>query len=94
MWFNIIIGYLIIINIVTMIRMYWDMKEFIKIKSNNMNMIYLILSIIGGFVGVLVTSQMFGFKRDEKIIKKWIPIIVFLEVAIGLTIFAKIQGII
>ena len=70
------------------------MKKFIKIKSNNMNMIYLILSIIGGFVGVLVTSQMFGFKRDEKIIKKWIPIIVFLEVAIGLTIFAKIQGII
>ena len=94
MWFNIIIGYLIIINIVTMILMYCDMKKCIKIKSNNMNMIYLILSIIGGFVGVLVTSQMFGFKRDEKIIKKWIPIIVFLEVAIGLTIFAKIQGII
>lgn len=94
MWFNIIIGYLIIINIVTMILMYCDMKKFIKIKSNNMNMIYLILSIIGGFVGVLVTSQMFGFKRDEKIIKKWIPIIVFLEVAIGMTIFAKIQGII
>ena len=30
MWFNIIIGYLIIINIVTMILMYCDMKKFIK----------------------------------------------------------------
>ena len=79
---NFIIGYLIIINAISMILLYADMKNLIKF-------IYVILGIIGGSVGILVTSQMFGYKKDDKVIKRIIPLIIFLEVIIISYFFIK-----
>ncbi len=90
---NFIIGYLVIINCISMIFMYMDMKtDLIKLEKGTINFIYALLAIIGGSVGILVTSQMFGYKKEEKIIKRFIPFIVFLEVIIiGIIIIKKYE---
>lgn len=80
---NFIIGYLVIVNIISMIFMYIDMKtDLIKFEIRSINFVYAILAVIGGSIGILVTSQMYGYKRDERIIKRIIPFIVFIEVAV------------
>ena len=86
---NFIIGYLIIINSISMIYMYADMKNIVKAKEGTIKFIYLILGIIGGSIGILVTSQMFGYKKDDKIIKRIIPLIIFIEVVIIGYFFVK-----
>lgn len=88
---NIVMGYVIFINIVSMIFMYVDMKNFIKISEKNKNFIYIIMSILGGSIGILITSQMLGYKYDEKIIKRGIPFILFIEIIIiGYLVYKKI----
>ena len=91
---NFIIGYLVIINIASMIFLYVDMKIKLNLAPKTINIIYLILGSVGGCIGILVTSQMFGFKNDEKIIKKWIPLIVFIEIVVIGFIIAKANEII
>ena len=86
---NFIIGYLIIINAISMIPLYADMKNLIKLEEGTLKFIYVILGIIGGSVGILVTSQMFGYKKDDKEIKRIIPLIIFLEVIIISYFFIK-----
>ncbi len=80
---NIIVGYLIGINILSMLFMYIEMRtDLIKLKPKIINLIYTIIAIIGGSVGILVTSQLFEYKREEKIIKRGIPFIIFVEVVV------------
>lgn len=87
---NFIVGYLILINSISMIFMYIDMKaNTIKLEESTIKFIYIILSIIGGSIGILVTSQMFGYRKDEKIIKRGIPFIILIEVAIIVYIIIK-----
>ena len=53
---NIIVGYLIGINILSMLFMYIEMRtDLIKLKPKIINLIYTIIAIIGGRVGILVT---------------------------------------
>ena len=66
-----------------MFFMYIDAKtKLIKLKDGTKNFIYIILTILGGCIGVLITSQLLEYKQDEKLIKKIIPNIVFIEVII------------
>lgn len=90
---NFIIGYLVIVNCISMIFMYIDMKtDLIKLEKRIINFIYALLAIIGGSIGILVTSQMFGYKKEDRIIKRFIPFIVFLEVIIiGIIIIKKYE---
>ena len=89
-----IVGYLIVINIISMIFMYIDTKQIIlKLSKKTINFIYIILAIIGGSVGILVTSQLFSYKNDEKIIKRGIPLIIFIEIVAILFIYIKINDI-
>ena len=90
---NFIIGYLVIVNCISMIFMYIDMKtDLIKLENGMINFIYIILSVIVGSIGILVTSQMFGYKREDKIIKRLIPFIVFVEVVIiGIIMIKKYE---
>lgn len=80
---NFIMGYIIIINITSMLFMYIEMKtDLIKLKEKWINLIYVILSIIGGSIGILITSRLLDYRKDEKLIKKGIPFIIFIEVVI------------
>lgn len=89
--YNLIFGYIFIINFIAMIFMYIDAKtKWIKLKEGTKNFIYIILTILGGFVGILVTSQLLDYKQDEKLIRKTIPWIVFIELVILAYVLYKI----
>lgn len=88
---NFIIGYLIVINIVPMILIYVDYTFKIKIKEDVLMFIYFIIGLIGGGIGIIITSQMFNYRRDAKTIKRWIPLILFVQVIIALIIVCKIN---
>ena len=84
---NVVISYLIAVNIVAMIFMYICAKTtLIKFTDSTINFILVIISILGGSLGILVTSQLINYKRDEKILKKFISLIIFIEVVVILFI--------
>ena len=89
--YNLIFGYIIIINFIAMFFMYIDAKtKWIKLKDGAKNFIYIILTILGGCIGVLITSQLLDYKQDEKLIKKVVPGIVFIELVIICYIVYKV----
>ena len=58
---NFIIGYLVIINCISMIFMYMDMKtDLIKLEKGTINFIYALLAIIGGSVGIGQDILLYG----------------------------------
>ena len=89
---NFIIGYLIVINILPMILIYVDYTFEIKIKEDVLMFIYFLIGLIGGGIGIILTPQMFNYRRDSKIIKRWIPLILFVQVVIALVIICKVNG--
>lgn len=81
--YNMIITYLIAINIITyMLIALFAKINLLKGKEYLINIILIITSILGGFVGSLVGSEMFDYRKDDKIFKRWIPFIIFVEVCI------------
>lgn len=90
---NIIIGYLIAINILPMILIYIDYTFNLKIKEDILDFIYVIIALIGGSIGIIIFSKMFMYKRDTKTMKWIIPLILFLQIVIALIIFSKVNGI-
>ncbi len=82
-----LIGYLIAVNIISYIYILLNAKtSVITIKEKTKDLISVILSMIGGFVGILLGAEMLGYKQDKKLYKKWIPFIVFVEICIILII--------
>ena len=75
-----------------MILIYVDYTFEIKIKEDVLMFIYFLIGLIGGGIGIILTSQMFNYKRDDKIIKRWIPFILFIEIVIAFVIIYKING--
>lgn len=85
-----IIGYLIVINIVSISLVWLNVKtDIIKIKDKTLNWILVIISLLGGFIGTLVGAEMMGYKRESKIFKRLIPFLVFVEIFIILYLYAK-----
>lgn len=75
-----------------MILIYVDYTFEIKIKEDVLMFIYFLIGLIGGGIGIILTSQMFNYRRDSKIIKRWIPLILFVQVVIALVIICKVNG--
>ena len=86
-----IIGYLIIINILSYICV-WILSEtdYIKLSDGILNTIFIIQTLIGGFVGLLVASKMLSYKTNERIFKKIIPLIIFIEAVIAIYIWYNV----
>lgn len=90
---NFIIGYAICINMIAYIFMWLNIRtEYIKLGKKTEDAIYLILSILGGFVGIMIASEMFNYKKDEKLFKRWIPLVIFIEVCLILYVTYKVRG--
>ena len=89
---NFIVGYFICINIISYIFIWLNIRtEFIKISPKWIDTIYLIFSILGGFVGIMVASEMFNYRKKEKLFKRWIPLVIFIEACIILYIIYKVR---
>ena len=91
--YNIIVGYFIVINIIALLFMYVESKtELIKLKDSWINFIYIVLTILGGWIGIIVTTHLIVCKRDERLIKKVVPFIAFLEVVVlGYIIYTQLS---
>ena len=90
---NFIIGYVICINIISYMFIWLNIRtEYIKISKKWVDTIYLIFSIFGGFVGIMVASEMFNYRKKEKLFKRWIPLVIFIEVCIILYIIYKLRA--
>ena len=80
---NILVGYLIGINLVSLIAVYIKGKtNIINIKNSVFNLICVLLSVAGGVIGVMLGAEMSSYEQDSKIFRKWIPFIIFIEVCI------------
>lgn len=80
---NILVGYLIGVNLVSLIAVYIKGKtNIINIKNSVFNLICVLLSMAGGVIGVMLGVEMSGYEQNSKIFRKWIPFIVFIEVCI------------
>lgn len=89
---NFIIGYFIVINVISYIFIWINIRtKLLKSNSKWVDMVYLVLSILGGFVGIMLGSEMFNYRRDEKIFRRYIPLVIFMEICIVLYIIYKIN---
>lgn len=90
-----IVGYIIAINLISYIYILIDAKtSLIKISDKYKNLISVILSIIGGFVGILLGAEMLQYKQDSKIYKRWIPFMIFVEFCIiGFIIYERTSAV-
>ncbi len=80
---NFLIGYVIFVNVISYLFMWTSIRtKFIKLNNKAKDLICLLLSALGGFVGVMLAREMFNYGEDNKIFKRWIPLIIFIEVAI------------
>lgn len=84
---NILVEYFIAINLISLVLVYLKGKtNIINIKNQIFNIICIILSIIGGPLGVLLGVEMANYERDNKVFRKWIPFIIFIEIAVIIVI--------
>ena len=75
-----------------MILIYIDYTFNLKIKEDVLDFIYVIIALLGGSIGIIITSKMFMYKRDNKTIKRIVPIILFIEIIIAFVIFSKVNN--
>ena len=88
-----IIGYVICINIISYLFMWLNVRtKIINISKKLEDTLYLCLAILGGFVGIMIASEMFNYRRDEKIFKRYIPLVIFIEVCIILYFIYKLRA--
>lgn len=85
---KILFGFFVVVNILG-ISLEWIRirTDIIKLSDKTMNLIYVIISLCGGFVGVLLGAEMMGLKQENKVLKKLIPILVFVEICVIVWIF-------
>ncbi len=80
---NILVGYLIGVNLVSLVAVYIKGKtNIINVKNSVFNLICVILSMVGGVIGVMLGAEMSSYEQDNKIFRKWIPFITFIELCI------------
>ncbi len=90
---NFVIGYFILINLISYIFIWLNIRtNIVKMNKKWLDTTYLLLSILGGFVGIMIGSEMFNYRKDEKIFKRYIPLVIFIEVCIILYIIYKLNS--
>ena len=75
-----LVGYFFAINIVSIAYIWLNAKtDVIKLNEKSKDLISVIISVIGGFIGILLGCEMLQYKQDKKLYKRWIPLIIFVE---------------
>lgn len=84
---NFLVGYFIVLNLIGITIVYLKANTpLIKISKKLINTILTIISLAGGFIGVLVGAEMMGYEQENKLFKRWIPFFIFIEICIILYI--------
>lgn len=92
---NFVIGYLVFMNIIGfgLIVLITRQEASKKLNIKKVNTFLITITLLGGFIGIMVAGEMTGYKDENMVVKKVIPLIVFVAVAIVLLVtFIKLGG--
>ena len=92
---NFLIGYIIFINIIGfgLIVLITRQEGNKKLNLKKVNTFIIVIALLGGFIGLMVSGEMTGYKDDNIVLKRYVPLLVFCLVAICIIIvFIKIGG--
>ena len=87
---NIIASYLLLINIIALALMYIDKQKAKKNKWRIKESTLMLSAILGGSIGALIGMNTFRHKTKHPKFKYGIPIILILQIIIGLAISNKL----
>ena len=91
-FYKIIIAYLIIINIAGIMSMYIDKKRAIKKKWRIPEKTLFLFAILGGSVGSIAGMHLFRHKTKHWYFVIGMPLILIIQIAIGVYAFMKLFG--
>ena len=78
-----IIGVVVVVNLITFAYIYvLSQTELIKWDDKYNNIILMILNLMSGYIGIVVSTRMYDYRTESKFIKVAIPLTFILEVLI------------
>ena len=91
---SIIVSVFFALNLITILLIWFRLKtQFLdKINERILNTILFILAMIGGFIGVYLGREMFGYKTETGRLEKWLTKTLILEVVIILIVLTQVLG--
>lgn len=91
---SIIVSVFFALNLISILLIWFRLKtQFLdKINEKILNIILFVLSIIGGFIGVYLGREMFGYKTESGKLEKWMTKVLILEVIIIIFVLTQIFG--
>ena len=86
---NFIIGYLIFINMIGFgfIVLVSRQSDIQKLNVKKVNTFMIILTVLGGFIGLMVAGEMTQFRDENVVLKRMVPLIVIGELMIVFGIY-------
>lgn len=89
-----LMGYVIFINIISYILVVIITRQGDQSKLNikKVNIFLIIFTVLGGFIGLMVAGEMTGYKDENIVLKRVIPIVVFVLILIVLALVYKQTG--
>ena len=78
-----IIGAVVVVNLITFAYIYvLSQTDWITWDDKFNNIILLILNLLTGYIGIVISTRMYDYKTESKFIKVVIPVTFALEVII------------
>jgi uncharacterized membrane protein YsdA (DUF1294 family) len=78
-----LIGVTVVVNLIPFAYIYvLSQTELIKWDDKYNNIILMILNLLSGYIGIVVSTRMYDYRTESKFIKIAIPFTFFLEVLI------------
>ena len=82
-YIQIIIGIVVVVNLITFSYIYvLSQTDLIKWEDKFNNIILMILNLMSGYVGIVVSTRMYNYRTESKFIKVAIPLTFVLEILI------------
>ena len=82
-YIQIIIGIVVVVNLITFSYIYvLSQTDFIKWDDKYNNIILMILNLLSGYIGIVISTRMYDYRTDSRFIKYAIPLTFTLEVLI------------
>ena len=91
---SIIVGVFFALNLISILLIWFRLNTPFMDKLNEavLNIILFILSLCGGFIGVYLGREMFGYKTATGRLEKWMTKVLILEVIIILIVLSQKLG--
>ena len=91
---SIIVGVFFALNLISILLIWFRLNTpFLdKLNEKILNIILFVLAIIGGFIGVYLGREMFGYKTATGKLEKWMTKVLILEVIIIVIVLTQVLG--